>query len=137
MQTRPDIIINRLDAERLQHLIDNAEEKDMSVATALEAELLRGEIIEPEEMPMDAVSMNSQVRFTDLSRNRQIVRTLVYPHGLSSTPDAISILAPIGAAMLGLRTGDTIDWQLPDGSVSQLRIDEILWQPEREKQYHR
>ncbi|MDW7749015.1 nucleoside diphosphate kinase regulator [Halomonas sp.] len=137
MATRPPIIINRLDAERLQRLIDEADDKDLAVARSLEEELVRGEVVDPEEIPEDVVSMCSQVQFTDLDRNRQIIRTLVYPHALATTEDGISVMAPVGAALLGLRIGDTIDWPLPGGREVQLRIDAILWQPEREGQFHR
>lgn len=135
--SRPTIIINRLDAERLQRLIDAASDKDMAVAESLETELERGEIVEPEEIPRDVISMNSQVQFSDLNRNKEIVRTLVYPRSLAETEDGLSVMAPIGAALLGLRVGDIIDWTLPDGSEAKLRIDAVLWQPEREGQFHR
>ncbi len=134
---RPVITLNRLDAERLQRLIDAATDKDRSVAEALEAELERAEVLEPEDMPADVVSMNSQVRFTELSRQSELTRTLVYPHALAETPDGLSIMAPVGAALLGLRVGDVIDWTLPGGQSTQLRIDAILWQPEAARQYHR
>lgn len=137
MSSRPAIIINRLDAERLQRLIDAASDKDLPVAESLEEELTRGEVIDPEDIPEDVVSMNSQVQFTDLNRNKQMIRTLVYPHALAATEDGLSVMAPIGAALLGLRIGDIIDWPLPDGSEIQLRIDAIFWQPEREGQFHR
>ncbi|SFU69256.1 nucleoside diphosphate kinase regulator [Halomonas korlensis] len=137
MATRPTIIINRLDADRLQRLIDEADDKDQAVARSLEEELARGEVIDPEQIPADVVSMCSQVQFTDLERDRQIIRTLVYPHALATTEDGISVMAPVGAALLGLRIGDTIDWPLPGGREVRLRIDAILWQPEREGQFHR
>jgi regulator of nucleoside diphosphate kinase len=137
MGQRPTIIINRLDAERLQRLIDNASGKDIVVAELLEEELSRGEVRDPEDIPDDVVSMNSQVRFTDLSRGTKMIRTLVYPHSLGSVPDGISVMAPIGAALLGLRIGDIIEWPLPNNTETRLRIDAIYWQPEREKQFHR
>ncbi|MCL7941884.1 nucleoside diphosphate kinase regulator [Halomonas sp. ATCH28] len=137
MATRPPIIINRLDAERLQRLIDEADDKDLAVARSLEEELARGEVVDPELIPEDVVSMCSQVQFTDLARDRQIIRTLVYPHALSTTEDGISVMAPVGAALIGLRIGETIDWPLPGGRETRLRIDAILWQPEREGQFHR
>lgn len=137
MSSRPTIIINRLDAERLQRLIDDADDRDLAVAESLETELERGEVIDPQDIPEDVVSMNSRVQFTDLSRGRQMTRTLVYPHALAATEDGLSVMAPIGAALLGLRIGDVIDWPLPDGSESRLRIDAILWQPERAGQFHR
>ncbi|BBM06038.1 hypothetical protein HAALTHF_44370n [Vreelandella aquamarina] len=80
MGQRPPLIINRLDADRLQRLIDAATEKDQMVAELLQDELSHGEIVNPEEIPDNVVSMNSQIQFTDLTRNQQIVRTLVYPH---------------------------------------------------------
>lgn len=137
MSSRPPIILNRLDAERLQRLIDQADDKDRFVADCLEEELERGEVIDPEDIPEDVVSMNSQVQFTDLTRNRQMIRTLVYPHALATTEDGISVMAPIGAGLIGLRIGDEIDWPLPGGGEARLRIDAILWQPEREGQFHR
>lgn len=137
MTSRPPIIINRLDAERLQRLIDVASGESLAVAELLEEELARGEVIDPEEIPADTVSMNSQVQFTDLTRGRQMIRTLVYPHALAATEDGISVMAPIGAALIGLRVGDVIDWPLPGGGEAKLRIDAILWQPEREGQFHR
>ncbi|WP_249977709.1 nucleoside diphosphate kinase regulator [Vreelandella olivaria] len=137
MGQRPPLLINRLDAERLQRLIDAAADKDQMVAELLQDELSRGEIVDPEDIPDNVVSMNSQIQFTDLTRNRQMVRTLVYPHALSTTEDGISVMAPIGASLLGLKVGDTIDWPLPNQQETRLRVDAIIWQPEREKQYHR
>ncbi|XUO88134.1 nucleoside diphosphate kinase regulator [Halomonas sp. KM072] len=137
MGQRPPIIINRLDAERLQRLIDQAPEKDQMVAELLEEELLRGEVLDPQDMPDNVVSMNSQIRFTDLTRGRQMIRTLVYPHALASVEDGISVMAPIGAALIGLKVGDVIEWPLPNATEVKLRVDAIFWQPEREKQFHR
>ena len=137
MGYRPPILINRLDAERLQRLIDNADNKDIAVAELLEIELARGEVVDPEDMPDNVVSMNSQVQFTNLSDNKQMIRTLVYPHSISSVEDALSVTAPIGAGLIGLKVGDIIDWPIPNDENVQLRIDSIIWQPEREKQFHR
>ncbi|HDZ45740.1 hypothetical protein LCGC14_0098570 [marine sediment metagenome] len=137
MGQRPPLLINRLDAERLQRLIDDASEKDQAVADMLENELSRGVVVDPQEIPENVVSMNSQVQFTDLTRDKQMIRTLVYPHALSSTEDGLSVMAPIGASLIGLKVGDIIDWPLPNNSQTLLRIDAVLWQPEREGQFHR
>ncbi|MCS2609154.1 nucleoside diphosphate kinase regulator [Halomonas dongshanensis] len=137
MEQRPPIIINRLDAERLQRLIDNATDKEQAVADLLDEELSRGEVLDPELIPDNVVSMNSRIRFTDLTRGRQMIRTLVYPHALETVEDAISVMAPIGAGLIGLKVGDVITWPIPNSATVQLRIDAILWQPEREKQFHR
>lgn len=137
MRQRPPLLINRLDAERLQRLIDDAPEKDQAVAEMLENELSRGVVVDPIEIPDNVVSMNSQVQFTDLTRDKQMIRTLVYPYALNSTEDGLSVMAPIGASLLGLKVGDIIDWYLPNNGHAKLCIDAILWQPEREKQFHR
>ncbi|MWJ29517.1 nucleoside diphosphate kinase regulator [Halomonas sediminis] len=137
MGYRPPILINRLDAERLQRLIDEASEKDLAVAELLEIELARGEVVDPKDIPENVVSMNSQLQFTDLIRGRQMIRTLVYPHSMNNVKDAISVMAPIGAGLIGLKVGDIIDWPLPNNGEARLRIDAIFWQPEREKQFHR
>lgn len=137
MGQRPPLLINRLDAERLQRLIDDASEKDQAVADMLENELSRGVVVDPQEIPENVVSMNSQIQFTDLTRDKQMIRTLVYPHALSSTEDGLSVMAPIGASLIGLKVGDIIDWPLPNNSQTLLRIDAVLWQPEREGQFHR
>lgn len=136
MSQRSPLIINRLDAERLQRLIDDAE-TNLEVADALEAELERGEVLDPRDIPEDVVSMNSQVEFTDIGKGRRFTRTLVYPHSLATTEDGISVMAPVGAALLGLHIGETIEWPLPNGEKTTLRIESILWQPEREGQFHR
>ncbi len=96
------------------------------VAGLLEEELFRGEVLDPEDMPDDVVSMNSQVRFIDLTRGRKMSRTLVYRHALESVPDGISVMAPIGAALIGLKVGDVIDWPLPNNTEVILRIDAIF-----------
>lgn len=137
MGQRPPLLINRLDAERLQRLIDDASAKDQAVADMLENELSRGVVVDPQEIPENVVSMNSQIQFTDLTRDKQMIRTLVYPHALSSTADGLSVMAPIGASLIGLKVGDIIDWPLPNNSQTLLRIDAVLWQPEREGQFHR
>jgi regulator of nucleoside diphosphate kinase len=137
MGQRPPLLINRLDAERLQRLIDDAAEEDQAVAEMLENEISRGVVVDPNEIPDNVVSMNSQVQFTDLTRQKQMIRTLVYPHALSSTEDGLSVMAPIGASLLGLKVGHAIDWPLPNNEHTLLRIDAILWQPEREGQFHR
>ncbi|GAA3902309.1 nucleoside diphosphate kinase regulator [Halomonas cibimaris] len=139
MEYRPPIVINRLDAERLQRLIDDTADNgtDMVVAELLETELTRGEVVDPADVPDNVVSMNSKIQFTDLERNRQMTRTLVYPHALGNTEDGISVMAPIGAGLIGLKVGDIVDWPLPNGGKARLQIDAIVWQPEREKQYHR
>ncbi|QEM83175.1 nucleoside diphosphate kinase regulator [Halomonas binhaiensis] len=130
-------VINRLDVERLQRLIDAVEQQDEAVAETLEEYLLMAEVMDPEDMPSDVVSMNSQVRITDVSSGESLARTLVYPHALASTPGAISVMAPLGASLLGRRLGEQWDGPRTTSGVRRWRLEEILWQPEREHEYHR
>ena len=63
--------------------------------------------------------------------------TLVYPHDADGTPGKVSILAPVGSALLGLRTGQAIDWPMPGGNSTRLRVLEIRYQPEAAGEYNR
>lgn len=131
------ILINRLDAERLQRLIDEAADADLAVADALERRLINAEVVDPEDIPGNVVSMNSRVALTELDSERRLVRTLVYPHSLAATEDAISVMAPLGAALLGRRVGEELEGPTVAGRPRRWRVEEILWQPEREGQFHR
>jgi regulator of nucleoside diphosphate kinase len=73
--------------------------------------------------------MNSRVRFVDLYTGEERVCTVVFPSDANIEQDKISVLAPIGTALLGYRAGDTIEWRVPSGN-KQVRIEEILYQPE-------
>jgi regulator of nucleoside diphosphate kinase len=61
----------------------------------------------------------------------------VYPKDVSGDADGISVLAPVGSALLGLSVGDEIQWPRPGGGVSTVRVDEVLYQPERSGELHR
>ncbi|MGQ7246099.1 nucleoside diphosphate kinase regulator [Halomonas sp. V046] len=131
------VLINRLDAERLQRLIDEAADADLAVAEVLERHLINAEVVDPEDIPGNVVSMNSRVALTELGSDRRLVRTLVYPHSLAATEDAISVMAPLGAALLGRRVGEELEGPPVAGRPRRWRVEEILWQPEREGQFHR
>ncbi|KAA1443336.1 nucleoside diphosphate kinase regulator, partial [Escherichia coli] len=110
---------------------------DTSIADALNEELDRAEIVPPAEIPSDVVTMNSRVRFIDLTSNEERVRTLVYPASLQDSSDQLSVMAPLGAALLGLRIGDEISWELPNGEETRVKVLELLYQPEAAGEYHR
>ncbi|AWK43632.1 nucleoside diphosphate kinase regulator [Photorhabdus laumondii subsp. laumondii] len=135
--TKPAIIINELDAERLDSLLEQPAFADTSIADALNEELDRAEIVPPAEIPSDVVTMNSRVRFIDLTSNEERVRTLVYPASLQDSSDQLSVMAPLGAALLGLRIGDEISWELPNGEETRVKVLELLYQPEAAGEYHR
>ncbi|SQA96831.1 Regulator of nucleoside diphosphate kinase [Cedecea neteri] len=107
------------------------------VAEALNAELDRAQMCSPEKMPPDVVSMNSRVEFRDLSTQEVHVRTLVYPANLTDSDSQLSVMAPVGAALLGLRVGDSINWTLPNGSQTHLEVLALHYQPEAAGELHR
>ncbi|ANB03856.1 nucleoside diphosphate kinase regulator [Ectothiorhodospira sp. BSL-9] len=104
---------------------------------ALQAELDRAEVVEPHEMPADVVTMNSTVRFVMESTGESFEMTLVYPRDSTGDPNRISIVAPVGSALLGLSVGESIEWPRPGGGIIRVRIDEILYQPESAGDLHR
>lgn len=126
---KPSLIISELDNVRLQKLLDSNEWHNSEGAEALAAELDRAEIVDSHEIPKNVVSMNSRVRLFDEALNKEIVLTLVYPQDAGGE-GTISIMAPVGSALLGMKTGQEIDWPLPSGTTTRLKVLEILYQPE-------
>ncbi|QMR77122.1 nucleoside diphosphate kinase regulator [Enterobacter sp. RHBSTW-00175] len=135
--SRPTIIINELDAERIDRLLEKQEFAALPIADALNAELDRAQMCTPESMPHNVVTMNSQVKFRDLTTGEERTRTLVYPAQMTDSSTQLSVLAPVGAALIGLRTGDTIHWELPGGTATHLEVLELLYQPEAAGDYLR
>lgn len=136
MSTRPNIIISAFDADRLDALLDSLPAGAFPGKAELEAELSRAEIVEPKDMPATVVSMNSTVRFKVRSSAEEFSLTLVYPHDMDASGQKISVLAPVGSALLGLSQGDQIDWPRPGGGVLSVTIEEIVYQPERAGDFH-
>ena len=135
--SRPTLIINELDAERIDRLLEKPAFASLPIADALNDELDRAQMCTAESMPHDVVTMNSQVRFRDLTSGEERTRTLVYPAQMTDSSTQLSVLAPVGAALLGLRTGDTIHWELPGGASAHLEVLELLYQPEAAGDYLR
>jgi regulator of nucleoside diphosphate kinase len=133
------IYITEFDKKRLKGLIKFAEERwDNKVLRYLEdldAELDRAEVVKPEEIPTDVITMNSTFRLNDLDTGEEVVYTLVFPADADSRNRKISVLAPIGTAVLGYRVGDTVEWEVPAG-IKRLKVDEIVYQPEAAREYH-
>ncbi|MEQ3637335.1 nucleoside diphosphate kinase regulator [Alcanivorax sp.] len=121
----PVITVSRLDVARLEALLSDV---DGEVADGLEEELLRATVVEPKDMPADVVTMNSRIRCREQARGREMCLTLVYPH--DTGPQRVSILAPVGAALLGLSVGQSIDWPAPNGKTLKLEILAVEYQPQ-------
>ena len=96
---------------------------------ALEGELSRARVVPAGKVPPDVVTMNSVVRLRDLDSDETEEYELVYPADADMTLNRISVLAPIGTAILGYRLGDVIEWPVPAG-LRRLRVEEVLYQPE-------
>jgi len=137
MTVKPKIVISSLDADRLEKLLESLPAGAFPGREALEAELARAEIVDPEEVPPTVVTMNSTVRFRVTTSNEEFRLTLVYPKDVDAGGGTISVTAPVGSALLGLSQGDEIEWPRPGGGVLRVRIAEITYQPERSGALHR
>jgi regulator of nucleoside diphosphate kinase len=139
MSVKNKIYISEFDMKRLKGLIKFAEERwDKRVLPYLEEldeELDRAEIVKPEDIPTDVITMNSRFRLNNLDSGEEVVYTLVFPAKADSKNGKISILAPVGIAVLGYRVGDTVEWKVPAG-LKRLRVEEIVYQPEAAGDYH-
>jgi regulator of nucleoside diphosphate kinase len=137
MNTRPRIILSALDVERLETLLDALPHGAFPGKEDLEAELARADIVEPKDIPPTVITMNSTVRFRVESSAEDFTLTLVYPKNMDASGEKISILAPVGSALLGLSVGDSIEWPKPGGGILRVRVEEITYQPERAGEFHR
>ena len=132
------IVITEFDLERLQRLIEEMEEfpaRDNRYLDELSEELLRAEVVAPEEIPPQVITMNSRVRLQDLDSKAELEYTLVFPPEANLDQGKISVLAPVGMAMIGYREGDTITWKVPAGT-RRLKVKKILYQPEAAGDFH-
>jgi regulator of nucleoside diphosphate kinase len=134
---KPTILVSWLDMDRLDRMLDALPSAQADARDALLDELGRAGLAEPWEMPPDVVTMNSRVRFAFDGAEQEVTMTLTYPKDMNGDPDQLSILTPVGTALLGLKVGDTISWERPDGALFNLSVRAIEYQPERDGQYHR
>ncbi|HEA15297.1 MAG: nucleoside diphosphate kinase regulator [Pseudoalteromonas prydzensis] len=137
MNKKPELIISSLDADRLYDLMESLPAGSFADQKELEAELGRATIVEPKDMPSTVVTMNSTVNFIVESTQEEFTKTLVYPKNADASADKISILAPVGSALLGLSQGDEIEWPKPSGGLIKVKIKAITYQPERAGELHR
>jgi regulator of nucleoside diphosphate kinase len=132
-------IITSADRRRLGTLIDTAAQDrlvDRRNLDHLEAELERAVAVEPQDVPADVITMNSAVRLRDLEADEALELTLVYPRDASPDEGRVSVLAPIGTAIIGYRTGDVIEWPVPAG-MARLKVEQVVYQPENAGDYDR
>jgi regulator of nucleoside diphosphate kinase len=123
----PRIYLTQNDLDRLLQLVEAQPGKQFE---KLEGELLRAKVVHRDKLPKDVVTMNSRVIFENETTGERREITLVYPGNADIDAGRISVLVPVGTALLGLRVGQSIDWELPGGKKQRYRIVEVPFQPE-------
>lgn len=136
MSSKPPIVVSRVDIERIEALLERMPYSQAEQYGALRAELDRADVVEPSQVPGNVVTMNSVVTFEDEDARDELTVSLVYPSG-AGAPGTVSILAPVGSALLGLAVGQHIEWPMPDGHRRRLRVLQIEYQPEAAGDLHR
>jgi regulator of nucleoside diphosphate kinase len=130
---RRAIYITEEDLHRLQRLVDGLKANsngELSNIMALEEELDRAHVVHAKTIRPDVVTLNSHVRVCDLDTDKIMEYEVVYPNTKPrSSADPLSVLAPLGTALLGYRAGDIVEWQVPKGK-RRLKVLEVLYQPE-------
>jgi regulator of nucleoside diphosphate kinase len=132
------IFITDTDRDRLEKLLLGTRmwsSRDKEHLQALEEELDKAHTVGSRDIPGDVVTMRSQVRVKDMKSGREMDLSVVFPSEADSEQGKISVLAPVGTALLGYRVGDTIEWKVP-GGLRRLKIERILYQPEAAGHYH-
>jgi regulator of nucleoside diphosphate kinase len=131
------IVITEFDLRRLTGLVEMLRARsavDNADLAILEDELERAEVVSPQDVPEDVVTMNSCVKLRDLDTGEELSLTLVFPGTADAKKHRISVLAPIGVALLGCRAQEEVSWPTPS-RVRRLRIERILYQPEAAGDY--
>ena len=138
MNTRSTrIVLTSRDFDRLEALLSSLRPNGFPDKARLQSELERAELVAPEDIPPNVVTMNSTVRFAIEGSGEDFTLMLVYPKDVGSEPDRISVLAPIGSALLGLSVGDELEWPRPGGGMWKVRVVDVVYQPERSGELHR
>ncbi len=130
---RNPIYITQTDKERIEELIarrqSSGNNRDRGDLQELQEELQRAEVVASQDIPDNIVTMNSKIVLRDMDTGENMTFSLVYPENSDIDKGAISVLAPIGTALLGYRVGDKIEWTVPDGKRA-FRIEKLIYQPE-------
>lgn len=125
MPAQQEIIITQQDFEKLLGLVKVI---DSETSELLEDELNRAKIVTEDQMPKDVVYMGSYVSFVDEATQKETQVQLVFPNEALDKSEAhikVSVLAPVGAALIGLKVGQNIDWPLPNGSIKTLKVTSV------------
>lgn len=118
----PSIIVSSHDMDRLEAMLESPTHSRNPAAAALSQELERAQVLPPQDVPADIVTMHSRVDCVDELHDEKHSLTLVYPHEADLDKGLVSVLAPVGSALLGLSVGQSIDWAAPGGRQLRLRV---------------
>jgi len=132
------IYITDFDLKRLKKLLQTSSktgERKNSYLEQLRKEVEKAVVVPSEDIPEDVITMNSTVVLIDLDSMKELVYTLVFPEEADGSSGKISVLAPVGTALLGYKVGDIIEWDVPAGK-RRLKVKRILYQPETAGDYH-
>jgi regulator of nucleoside diphosphate kinase len=135
--TLPPITLGSRDLARLEQLLESPALRRLPAAQALGAELERARVLSPDEVPGDVVTMNATVTCIDEVGGDKHLFTLVYPQDADVATGKVSVLAPVGSALLGLSVGQVIDWQAPGGRALKLRVTGVQAPPPSAGVLHR
>lgn len=129
------IRVTSLDMQRLRNLLDKPElTNQKQYLQVLEREIDLAVVVQSSEVSPDTVTMNSTVQLVDLRTSEEMMLTLVYPDNANIVEGRVSVLAPVGLAILGCREGETVEWEVPDG-IRSLKVDRVIYQPEAAGEY--
>lgn len=127
------LLITQKDLARIKNVLSYQDSEEFE---DLELELDRAHIITDDEVPKDLVTMNSKIRFLNIQDDKEMIVTIVYPSEADFKMGRISVLAPLGSALIGLRVNQEINWKFPDGKTRTLKILDVLYQPEANEDWH-
>ena len=130
--------ITKFDLARLEDLLAAAGEfnyRDRDDLEELETELQEGKLFDSKEVPPNVVTMNTRVQLVEVDSNQSMVFTLVFPKKADIDAGKLSVLSPIGTAILGYSERDLIEWRVPAG-LRRIEIEKVLYQPEAAGDYH-
>lgn len=137
MQRDKDVLLSDIDFDRLSDLVRSPRYRanQWPRLAALRDELTGGTVVAPAQVPANVVTMRSRVRVRDLRQREAQTYTLVYPDEADLARQRVSVLAPIGAALLGARAGSVIEVDAPAGR-RRLKVERIEYQPEAAGDFH-
>jgi len=132
-----DTVLTGPDFDRLSSLTNSPRYRasHSTIMAGLQGDLSRGKVIASDRVPKGVVTMNSRVRVRDARTHEEETYTLVYPDAADIAQGMLSVLAPLGRALLGARAGQTISVHAPAGERT-LKVERILYQPEAAGDYH-